>query len=270
MKFNLILAYQNLKDYIERGAGEDSWNETMIEPYWKTLTEGAPFPLDHMKPMCQMSIEEAKEQLELLDKINWEAYMTVFEDIGRKLPKEEDEIIHIAIYPSTTSMPEGVYGTGVWGNIILNINPLQKAFEQWIGFVFAHEYHHSVWGDYWYCKKEGKGLDQSFLQMMIIEGQADHFAMSLYENLIPSWQKGVSREKEIQVWKRIESVMHQVMPPEQYANYMFGNKEMSIPENAGYYYAIRIVQTYMKQHEGMTCKELLKIVPNEIYKESMY
>ena len=62
MKFNLILAYQNLKDYIERGVGEDNWNETMIEPYWKTLTEGAPFPLDHMKPMCQMSIEEAKEQ----------------------------------------------------------------------------------------------------------------------------------------------------------------------------------------------------------------
>ena len=106
--------------------------------------------------------------------------------------------------------------------------------------------------------------------MMIIEGEADAFAMSLFENHIPSWQKGVKEFQEMEVWEKIKAVMHKAMPPEEYAKYMFGNKEMGIPENAGYYYAIRIINAYMEKHRGMTYDELLKKIPNEIYKESLY
>jgi len=265
MKLDLILAYRNLNEYIEKGANELNWNETMVNPYWGVLTEGAPFPMDHMKPICKMDEEEARRQLELLDRVDWEKYMSLFEEICAHLPKDDEEVIHIAIYPSTTDMPEGVYGTGVWGNIILNINPTNNTFEKWLPFVFAHEYHHSVWGDYWYCKKEGKGLEQSFLQMMIIEGEADDFAMSLHGGFVPSWHRGVSKEQERKVWEKIKEVMDQAVPPEEYARYMFGDKELGIPENAGYYYAIKIVQDYKEKHKGVTYKELLQILPREIY-----
>lgn len=269
MKLNLILAYRNLSDYIARGTGEQAWNETMVAPYWGILTEGAPFSMDHMKPVCNMDKEEAQKQLDLLDKIDWKQYIKVFEDICSKLPKDDEDILHIAIYPSMTKMPEGIYGTGVWGNIILNINPLNEQFKQWLPFVFAHEYHHSVWGDYWYCKKGGKGLNDSFLQMMIIEGEADAFAMSLFEDLVPSWQKDVNKAEETDVWKKIDVILNQKLSPKEYSKYMFGNKELGIPKNAGYYYAIKIINAYMQKHKGIEPTELLAVSPDEIYTQSL-
>lgn len=267
MKLNLILAYRNLKDYIAKGTGEAAWNETMITPYWDILTEWAPFPMDYRKPLCHMGKEEAQKQYELLEQIDWLQYLEVFKDICDKLSKEDEDTLHIAIYPSMTEMPEGIYGTSVWGNIILNINPLTEHFLDWIPFIFAHEYHHSVWGDYWYCKKGGEGLNDSFLQMMITEGEADAFAMSIYKNLVPSWHKGVSQAEEKYVWKKIKSVMNEKMPIKECSKYMFGNKELGIPKNAGYYYAIKIINVFMENHKGMTISELLTINPLEIYEE---
>lgn len=269
MKLNLILAYRNLKEYIAKGTGELAWHETMVDPYWDILTQGAPFSMDHMKPICNMDKEEAQKQFELLEKIDWTQYIKVFEEICGKLPKEDEDILYIVIYPSTTEIPEGIYGTGVWGNIILNINPSKKHFQEWLPFVFAHEYHHSVWGNYWYCKKEGKGLNDSFLEKMIIEGEADAFAMSLFDNLVPSWHKGIKEAEETFVWQKIEAVMNQQMPPEEYSKYMFGDKVLGIPKNAGYYYAIKIVNAYIQKHKGITMAKLLTIAPNEIYIESI-
>lgn len=268
MKFDLILAYRNLSNYIAEGTGEDAWNKTMIEPYWGMLTEGAPFPLDHMKPHCNMDQQEALKQLELLEGMDWNRYTEVFEEICSMLPKDDDDTMHIVIYPSTNTMPEGIYGTGVWGNIILNINPLNENSTKWIPFVLAHEYHHSVWGDYWFCKQGGAGLNNSFLETLIIEGQADAFARSLNPTLVPSWHKGVRREEEIEVWSKFEQILNESLNPEESSKYMFGCKELNIPENAGYYYAIRIIDSYLKNRENMTFSQLLKISPDIIYKEA--
>lgn len=268
MKFNLILAYRNLINYIAKGTGEDAWTETMVEPYWGILTKDAPFPMDHLKPMCSMDREQAKSQLELLDEIDWDKYDKLFEEISLKLPKEEEDVIHIVIYPSMTEMSEGIYGTGVWGNIILNINPLNENAIRWIPFVFAHEYHHSVWGDYWFCKQGGEGLDSSFLQNLIIEGEADAFARSLNPGFIPSWHQGVSQKEELVVWNKMEQILDQSLNPEEYAKYMFGSKELGIPENAGYYYAIRIVDSFLKNSEPMSFTELMKLTPKMIYQKA--
>ena len=268
MKINLILAYRNLKTYIAEGAKEEQWNKIMVEPYWGTLTEGAPFPMNHMKPVCKMTKEQAKEQFELLDAMDWSSYMKLFEEICSKLHKEDEDTMHVAIYPSTTTMPEGIYGTGVWGNIILNINPQNPNATSWIPFVFAHEYHHAVWGDYWFCKQGGEGLQHTFLENLIIEGEADAFAMSLNRGAVPSWQKGGRAEEERIVWSQMEKILEQNLSPEECASYMFGNKEMGIPENAGYYYAIKLVQTYLKLNKNITVEQLLRINPNEIYQKA--
>lgn len=270
MKLDLIFAYRNLKDYIAEGAGESAWNKTMVEPYWDILTEYAPFPLDHMKPVCSMSREQAEEQLKILDNIDWDKYLKIFEDICSKLPKQDDDTMHIAIYPSMTDMDEGIYGTGVWGNIILNINALNEQSMDWIPFVFAHEYHHCTWGDYWYCTQGGQGLDDSFLQHLIVEGEADAFAKSLYKDLVPSWHNGVRKEEEDAVWQKMEHILNERLPVEEISKYMFGNEALGIPQNAGYYYAIRIIESYLKKNKEMTFSELLKISPHKIYDEAEY
>jgi len=270
MKFKLTLAYRNLQEYIAQGGGEEVWIKTMVEPYWGMLMQGAPFSMDHLKPVCNMELETAKRQLEILNSIDWERYSEEFETICEKLPKEDDDVMQIVIYPSVTNLPEGIYGTGVWGNIILNINAINETAETWIPFVFAHEYHHGVWGDYWYCKQGGRGLDDTFLEKLIIEGEADAFAGSLYPELHPSWQQGVSQEEVDEVWGKLSAVLNQSLTPEEYSDYMFGNREKKIPQNAGYYYAIRIIQAYEKNVGIESFSHMVETAPIEIYEKSQF
>jgi len=53
--------------------------------------------------------------------------VATFNMICHVLPKDDEDVMYVAIYPSKTEMPEGIYGTGVWGN-------------------------------YWYCLHNGEGL----------------------------------------------------------------------------------------------------------------
>lgn len=103
------------------------------------------------------------------------------------------------------------------------------------------------------------------LDLILAYRNLNEYIESLYEGLIPSWHRGVSKAQERNVWEKIKGVMEQAMPPEEHAKYMFVDKELGIPENAGYFYAIKIVQDYKEKHKGVTYKELLQILPREIY-----
>ena len=59
-------------------------------------------------------------------------------------------------------------------------------YENWIRYVFAHEYHHTVWGNYWFMLHRGE-LDNKFIDSLVIDGEADSFAMELYPTLQPQW-----------------------------------------------------------------------------------
>lgn len=268
MKLELIMAFEKLNDYLNYSVlDEATWEHAMISPFWNELSRWAPFPVDYLKPIVNMSREQAKEQLKMLQDIEWENYLKEFEGIVKALPKEDEDPMQIAIYPSLTDIVEGVYGTGVWGNVILNVNPTNKSYLDWLSFIFAHEYHHNVWGDYWYCKKGGEGLHNTFLEKIVIEGEADFFAMSLHKDKNPSWHYGVTKEEEKYLWDKMKPVLNASLSPEDTAKYMFGCKELGIPKHAGYFCGIRIVEAYIRKHSLITQEELLATSPYEIYND---
>jgi uncharacterized protein YjaZ len=67
----------------------------------------------------------------------------------------------VALYPicddnkKVKKYQNGVLGTSVFGNILININPLAEDYYNWIFYVFAHEYHHCVWGNNWFSLRKG-------------------------------------------------------------------------------------------------------------------
>lgn len=267
MKIKLIPAYLNLEDYIqEEHQNQDTWEKTMVEPYWNILSQWAPFPEDYKKPINHLEKNEAKQQLEALKKVDWNKVKKTFSMVCDVLPKEDDDIMYIAIYPSNTEMPEGIYGTGVWGNIILNINAMNINFEKWLPFVFAHEYHHNVWGNYWYCIHNGDGLHGWFIESIIIEGEADAFAESIFGDLKPSWHYGVRDEEEDNTWEIFESIAERCLSPEESSKYIFGCKELGIPQSAGYYFGIKIIREYMKKTQINDMKKILETPLEEIYR----
>lgn len=64
--------------------------------------------------------------------------------------------------------------------------------------------------------------------------------------------------------------MEHSLSPEDYMKYMFGFQGLGIPENAGYYYANRIIATYLQDKKNMTFKQLIEISPELIFKNAQY
>ena len=138
MKIEMIPAYLKLEDYInEELQNAETWKKTMVDPYWDVISQWAPFPEDYKMPICHLNKTDAKEQLELLRKVDWDKTLSTFLMISDQLPKEDEDPMYAAIYPSNTDIPEGIYGTGVWGNIILNINPMNDNFKKWLPLCFC-------------------------------------------------------------------------------------------------------------------------------------
>lgn len=267
MKIELIHAYLNLEDYIkEEHQNQETWEKIMVEPYWNTLSKWAPFPEDYKKPIYHLEKNEANQQLDLLKKLDWDKVMETFNKVCDVLPKNDDDVMYVAIYPSNTEIPEGIYGTGVWGNIILNINARNSNFEKWLTFVFAHEYQHNVWGNYWYCIQNGNGLHGWFIESIIIEGEADAFAESICGDMKPSWHYGVKSEEETKIWEIFKNVAEVCLSPEEAGKYIFGCEELGIPQSAGYYFGIKIVREYMKKNQIIDMKKILETPLEEIYR----
>jgi uncharacterized protein YjaZ len=267
MQIELIPAYLKLEDYLqEANHTRETWEKTMVDPYWNIISQWAPFPEDYKKPLYPLDKNEAQQQLDALKKVDWDKVMDAFHMVCDALPTDDDDIMYVAIYPSNTEMPEGIYGTGVWGNIILNINALNRNFEKWLPFVFAHEYHHNVWGGYWYCLQNGNGLHGWLIESIIIEGEADAFAKSIFGDMKPSWHYGVANEDEENIWKEFNKVAELCLSPEEAGKYIFGCEDLGIPQNAGYYYGIKIVRDYMKKKQMNDMKILMETPLKDIYK----
>ena len=279
MNLEIIAVYKNLKDYVA-GLENDVenadvlWNKYAIDPYWEKLCQYAPFDLSDRKPKPVTNLQTLKKQIDLLNKIDLDNLKDIFEKIASALPINEDDTIYIALYPlsdDNTAVKErqnGVAGTSTFGNMLISINPLADNFLEWIPYVFAHEYHHTVWGNYWYALHGGE-LDNRFINSLLIDGQADSFALSFYPGLKPKWLFDMSKETEKALWEKHYSKVY-LEPDVDYGKYMFGDEANKIPWCAGYAIGYRIVQQFLLRNPNTSFLKLLEMRPLDIYKLSGY
>jgi Predicted Zn-dependent protease len=279
MSIEIIAVYKNLDDYVSgiednAGSAEMLWNKYAIDPYWKTLCQYAPYDLSDRKPKPITDIVLLKKQIDLLSKIDMCKLKDGFDIIAAALPNFDDDTIYIALYPLSdddTTVKEnqnGVIGASTYGNILININPLVDNFMDWIPYVFAHEYHHTVWGSYWYAM-HGDELQNQFINSLLIDGEADCFALSFHPELRPKWLYDISKESEKDLWKNQYSkvVLKQDVD---YCKYMFGDESIGIPWCAGYAIGHRIVNQFLINNPNITFGMLLEMQPLEIYRKSEY
>lgn len=114
------------------------------------------------------------------------------------LPNYDDDPVTVAIFAGSNDNKDvnikqnGDIGTSLFGNIMIQVNPLIKGYEDWIKYVFAHEYHHTVWGNYWFNLHGGE-LQNKLIDSLVIDGEADSFALELYteksRNGCSEWRK---------------------------------------------------------------------------------
>jgi len=192
-----------------------------------------------------------------------------------RLPVNEDEPLLVALYPLCDSnkivkeRQNGVIGACVFGNIIININPLAEDYCNWILYVFAHEYHHCVWGHNWYSVRKGQGVNGNLLEAMISEGQADLFAMSLFPQLIPQWNKLLDNESEEKLWEIFKPVLFSA-DQQIHRNFIFGNETEKLPWCIGYVFGRLIVSDFLQKNPNITFADLINIIAGDILNGSRF
>lgn len=278
MELDIIAVYENLDDYIlemkkENADCEMLWDKYAIQPYWEKISQYAPFDISDRKPKPIKNIYKLKQQIKLMKEIDLNEIKNKFMKVVNELPNYDDDPIVIAIYPvdddnlSVKEEQNGVWGVNVFGNILFNINPFGENYLDWIPYVFAHEYHHTVWGNYWMVVHGGR--TGSFLESMLIDGQADAFAKSFNPSFNPKWISQISKEQENELWNNHYSKLLNKTDVD-YCKYMFGDTEAGIPWCAGYFFGYRIIEHFKKHYPLTSVKELIEMSSEEIFAMSDY
>jgi len=280
LKIEMITTFKNAEKYlhaVEHGNTDlqEAWNTYMIDPFWDEIGKWAPFDQSFKKPYCIKDLSALEKQLPLLSEICLEDLQFKFKEIMKTLPIQDDDPISIALYPLCDSnkivkeRQNGVAGVCVFGNIILKINPLADDYNQWIPYVFAHEYHHKAWGHYWFVLQGGQGIEGTLLDLLVNEGQADLFAESLFPDLKPQWNQSFDEQTEAILWERLKSVLNS-RDQNVHDLYLFGNESEGIPWCMGYSFGKAIVTDYLLNHPNITFPELIEVSPKEIFAGSRF
>ena len=278
MELDILPVYENLDDYIlemekENPDCEALWDKYALQPYWEKISQWAPLDMSSRKPQPIKNISRLKQQIEVMKDIDLKEIKERFMQVVNILHNYDDDPITIAIYPvdddnlTVKEKQNGVWGVNVFGNILLNINPLADNYLDWIPYVFAHEYHHTVWGNYWHVIHGGS--TGKFIESILIDGQADAFAKSLSPSLNPKWISQISEEQEKELWDKYYSRLLNETNVD-YNKYMFGDDEAGVPWCTGYFFGYRIIEYFKKRYPLTSVKELIEMSSEEIYAMSKY
>lgn len=280
MNIKIITTFESAEDYLLSAEQNDTeiqelWQKYMIEPYWADIAKWAPFDQSFKKPPCVRKLAELKQQLSMFSNVLTDDLYHEFINITKALPTDDEDTMLVVLYPLCDSdktvkeRQNGVVGTAVFGNIIIRINPLADNYQKWIPFVFAHEYHHNIWGHNWFVLRGGQGYEGTFLEYMITEGQADLFAESLFSDLIPQWNRPFNNETETMLWNRVKPILFS-KDQQIHSTYMFGNEKEGLPWCMGYSLGRTIIADYLQKNPNISFSELIEVSAKKIFEASRF
>ena len=102
------------------------------------------------------------------------------------------------------------------------------------------------------------------MKKMIIEGQADLFAESLFPKLVPQWNRPFDNETESALWERLKA------DPSIHGASMFGDESKGLPWCMGYALGRTIVGDYMQKNSGVSFTDLINTTPKDILDGSRF
>lgn len=271
MKITVINTYENVKQYIKKvqsgGNVDECWEKEVVAPFWDNLCCYAPFDLSDRKPKAIKNLDKLKEQCDILQGLDVALLEKEFERVTTILPNYDEDPLQVVLFPNdaentmVNEKQNGVVGTSLFGNLYIQVNPLIEEYDKWIYYVFAHEYHHTVWGNYWFML-HGEELENKFIDSLVIDGEADSFALELYPNLRPKWLFELTEDEVNQLWEqRYKDIITRT--DVDYVTYMFGNEEAGIPWCAGYAVGFQLIQKYLKERKKSVI-EILEVKPEKM------
>lgn len=142
------------------------------------------------------------------------------------LPKAGPTVVCIhALNPASRTVSEkqnGVLGSCIGENVLLEVDPTAPGWRDWVPFVMAHEYHHTVWGYHYFFLQGQRTVD--LLMTLVVDGLADSFAALVAPGLRPAWNEALTPEQEREQWIRMQEFLTCQDPEIIHGRFMFGDE----------------------------------------------
>ncbi len=280
---HIVPAYQGTLKYIAAARTDPGadlhilWSQTVLDPFWQ---EWAADQFNEARTREELSTPVGREDLDELERealaleaagieaIVEQAYGRIAAALPTALP--DKAVCILALNPARRHVLErqnGVTGSCVGDNILLEIHPGGENWQRWVPYVLAHEYNHTVAG-YTHFYLKGRTC-ASLLDSMIFEGLADTFANSLFPGLDPTWTRALTSRQETEQWKIMQPYLDSP-DPEHYLRFIFGRGTSGAPAFTGYTIGFRIVQAYLRAHPTACMPDLVMMDSCELLAESGY
>lgn len=274
----IISVYMNVENYIKavKSINEPDyrqlWIDHVIEPSWKEWAAGQ-FNEERIRKDLERPLIDTdmlQEALQYMKRSNVEDIVAKANEAAEKhLPSQQfDRAICIMVNYKLGEDVNGVVGTCVGDNMLLQINPFIEGWQQYISWVIAHEHHHCAWGYDYFFIKGNKSID--LLTAVLNEGQADAFANSICSELNPAWINALDSEEEKQQWSMMQKYLKSPCNAELHIRFFFGDKGTDTPPFTGYTIGFRIIQAFRSKHPMVSFERLLKKSSKEILERSGY
>ncbi len=276
----IVSAYLGQGNYIEEARRSPFadlaalWESSAIRPYWQQWAAGD-FNEDRLRRELSQPIQDLAGLQVEVDALRLSQVESVVADayaqIASRLPYHEADaaICLMAANPQDAALVRdhhGVLGACIGANTLLTINPAGENWQAWLGYVLAHERHHSAWG-YHYYVNPGGGF-HCLLASLVSEGAADAFARWLYPELLPIWLDALTPEEEARQWRLLQPLLTQ---PEAgdglHRRVFFGDQEAypqlpgRTPLHTGYTLGYHLVQAYLRLHPQLTPGDVAALMP---------
>lgn len=266
---HIVPAYRDVPAYIQAAREQPEqarpalWCELVLDPSWAEWA-GGQFNEKRVREELSVpptALDELEAESRALAAAGIEAQIqTEFQRIAAELPPPlpEKAVCILPLDPARQVVLEkqnGVLGSCVGDNILLQVHPSGENWQAWVPYVLAHEYNHTVAGFVHFYLKGN--LTANLLDSIIFEGLADTFAGKLYPALHPAWTRALTPEQEAQQWLAMQEVLDSPETAD-YVRFIFGGQEPgSPPPYTGYTIGYNIVQSYLRAYPTTTMADLV-------------
>ncbi len=271
--FHIRPFYEELFDYIEVVEKNSNlntigtWNYTVMDPLRKELKKRKLLLKHEIPPIVTTTsdVQTLKEHTGGLIERQGETNEIIKEALlkSSRLLRGGDKFVYVLPVNPDARM-KSMAGVAAWtldDNVILLLLDPSYSKER-LAYTMAHEYNHAV-------TMEHVGGYSNLLDFVLFEGKGDSFAKKVYPGVEVPWTKGVSQEE-------LEMPLSQLREYgtswnlEMYNEWFNGNPSLNIPRRANYQMGYLMMQSYLKDHKGMSVEEWTSLDADDIILESEY
>jgi uncharacterized protein YjaZ len=272
----IVPVYEGMASYVEaaRTAPPSDlgalFQAHVVTPYWASCAAGGEYtalaqqavasPITDLSGLAEAVAGLTRAELR-------QELQAAFETVSALLPGPHTTVCVLAADPQQTLVRDSLHGilgfAAGAGKIWLQITA-EGEWREWLAYVFAHEYHHSVWT----ARHFAPARPFDLIRYLVFEGRADAFARLAYPDRRAPWTDALTPAQEAAVWKAMQPHLQTTSFPVMRSFIFGGNSHM--PRWAGYTVGFRLVQAFLTRHPDWSVERWTALDGHELLKESGY